>query len=999
MIVHSLLKTKKYMIASSQTKQPIAQPQIFLVNNQVVFINTPDTCLEIIDQDQQQLVCRVDFAESKNENSTNFSLINLNQLANSDFADGTKHWLDENQKISVDFGPNWTLEDGHTAYIYQPDREPDKTYKLVYQNHQEQELIPIFANYTYQISGYFALHRCQGLLQLELFDKQNKIIDKITISLTENPAFPGGKELKNYLFVKENFSTKTNCWAKLTIIKEPTLTGQKDSFFFFTKLFLGIVQPESTINWRKMSFSPEVMQSFYNFLLKGKRDFNVIKLPTYLADGKAHNLQIVNSKTGESLLKSPLIYQQVITIEGAIEGLENSSLIGWAQNTTEKIEVNLNLIIDGQLTDSSIANLSHPQGKCGFRFPIPQPYLDGRIHYFQIEDVDTGLLVAQTFEITPFILTPWDAIQKYSKPPFPSYLSPIASDRYRNLDLSIQAFAQGKNPEKIKILAQLHQQLVRGFERKILSYNPLSFPVVENPQVSVIIPIHNKFAVTYNCLNSLLFAYNDCTFEVIIVDDGSEDDSLEIPELIKGITYLRHETAQGFILSCNLGAKSAKGEYLVFLNNDTEVTVKWLDEMLFVFANFPDVGLVGSKLVYPDGKLQEAGGIVWKTGDPWNYGRGQNANHPKYNYTRQVDYVSGASLMIPQSLWTEINGFSVELCPAYFEDTDLAFKVKATGKKVVYTPFSQVYHYEGISSGTSVTSGMKRYQEVNRPKFKRKWVNLYQYNGEVGEQVDLAKDRGIRYRALFLDLQPPRPDQDAGSYAAIQEMRLLQSLGFKATFIPENMAYLGSYTEDLQRLGIEVIYAPFYYSIQEFLKERGQEFDVVYITRYQTVKNHITTVRQYAPQAKVMFCNADLHFLRELRSGIANKNQEQINNAIKVRELELEMIRQVDVTLSYNSIEHAVVLSHNLEKTNVVTCPWVVDIANDIPSFESRQDLAFLGGFGHPPNLEAMTFFIQSVMPLLREKLPKVRLLIYGSNIPEKLEKMATDDVVIKGYV
>ncbi len=166
--------------------------------------------------------------------------------------------------------------------------------------------------------------------------------------------------------------------------------------------------------------------------------------------------------------------------------------------------------------------------------------------------------------------------------------------------------------------------------------------------------------------------------------------------------------------------------------------------------------------------------------------------------------------MITRTLWEEVGGFSKEFAPAYFEDTDLAFKVKAAGKKVVYVPHSVVVHYEGVSNGTERTaaSGLKRYQEINRPKFKRKWASLFSANGIVGDQVDLAKDRGIAKRVVFFDYEVPHLDRDAGSYAAIQEIRMFQALGCKVTFVPLNLAYLGRHTDFLQRIGVEVIHSP-----------------------------------------------------------------------------------------------------------------------------------------------------------------------------------------------
>ncbi len=114
----------------------------------------------------------------------------------------------------------------------------------------------------------------------------------------------------------------------------------------------------------------------------------------------------------------------------------------------------------------------------------------------------------------------------------------------------------------------------------------------------------------------------------------------------------------------------------------------------------------------------------------------------------------------------------------------------------------------------------------------------------MAEQI---KDRGIVGRALFLDAETPRPDRDAGSHAAIVEMELVQALGWKISFLPLNLAWLGNYSEDLQRRGIELLHAPFVLSLERFLQERGQEFDLVYLTRYTVALTALPLLQRHAP--------------------------------------------------------------------------------------------------------------------------------------------------------
>ncbi len=202
-------------------------------------------------------------------------------------------------------------------------------------------------------------------------------------------------------------------------------------------------------------------------------------------------------------------------------------------------------------------------------------------------------------------------------------------------------------------------------------------------------------------------------------------------------------------------------------------------------------------------------------------------------------------------------------------------------------------------------------------------------------------------------------------------------------------------------MGVECLYAPFACSVNEVFEKRGKEFNLVYITRYYVAKHFIEIIRQYAPQAKIVMNNADLHFLRELRAAVAAKNSDMLNRSIQTRDEELTVMRQVDLTLTYTDVEKAVILSHNLDSARVAKCPWVVEIANEVPGFDARSDVAFLGGFGHHPNIEAVEWFAEKVMPLLRESLPDVKVRIYGSKVPKSLMTLAerVENLLIEGWV
>lgn len=623
---------------------------------------------------------------------------------------------------------------------------------------------------------------------------------------------------------------------------------------------------------------------------------------------------------------------------------------------------------------------------------LPSRYSTGSLHYFEIRDLSGSQIFLSVPVLTRSVLTPQEVLLRETGHPDRRAMDQRAFDRMRSL--FSRNVLRCSEQERLSVERAL-KALESGFVG--LTIEPIAFPDVELPLVSVVIPAHNNVNVTYYCLCALLVAKCKASFEVIVVDDGSTDDTRILEELVSGITVLHSQEPQRFIRSCNLGVSHASGGYIVLLNNDTEPTAGWLDEMVQAFERFDSVGVVGSKLLYPDGKLQDAGGIVWASGNPWNYGRGGNPWDPKYCYARQVDYVSGASMMTTRAIWDEVGGLSSYLEPMYFEDTDFSFKVREAGYTSWIVPTSIVYHFEGQTSGTDTTDGFKKFQEINRPKFKRKWADHFSRFGREGQSVDLEKDRGVIGRVLVIDHSTPREDRDAGSYAARREIELIQSLGYKVTFLPQNMAHLGHYTEDLEKSGVETVYAPFCLSIPEFLEARGREFDLVYITRYHVAMDAITYVRQSAPQAKVVLNNADLHFLRELRSAAALNDTSRLVAVDAVRDQELAAMRHADLVLSYNEVEHAIIASHTNGDVRVMACPWVVDIPDAVPALSERHGLAFLGSFRHHPNVEGLKWFCASVMPLLEET--GEHLTIYGSGMNDMIRALRSDAIDPVGYV
>jgi GT2 family glycosyltransferase len=356
------------------------------------------------------------------------------------------------------------------------------------------------------------------------------------------------------------------------------------------------------------------------------------------------------------------------------------------------------------------------------------------------------------------------------------------------------------------------------------------------PRVSIVIPVHGKIEFTWACLRSIAEHCSGVDHEVVVVDDASPDETPSLAGAAAGLRLLRNETNLGFIGACNRGAAEARGEYVVFLNNDTRVRPQWLEWMLRTFEAAPGVGLVGSQLIFPDGTMQESGSIVFRDGRAWNYGRRGDPDDDRHRYLRDVDYCSGASIMLPRALFERLGGFDPLFSPAYYEDTDLAFRVRREGLRTVVQPLSRLTHYEGITAGTDVSAGTKRYQVLNHEKFFARWRDVLASAGEFGVDVERQKERAVRRRALLVDAMP-----HAGGAPLADLVRLparLRAAGAKLTVFPTG-ALDDACANALRAAGIEVLTPRFAGTLEAHLAREDVAYDVVLVDRDEVASSAI----------------------------------------------------------------------------------------------------------------------------------------------------------------
>lgn len=539
----------------------------------------------------------------------------------------------------------------------------------------------------------------------------------------------------------------------------------------------------------------------------------------------------------------------------------------------------------------------------------------------------------------------------------------------------------------------------------------LRLPETESPMVSIVIPAYNQVAYTYACVRSIIANtdFDETPYEVILADDVSTDATREISRYINGMIISRNSSNMGFLKNCNQAATKARGKYIFFLNNDTKVHENWLSSLIRLIESDDSIGMVGSKLVYPDGRLQEAGGIIWSDASGWNYGRLDDPEKPEYNYVKDVDYISGAAIMLSRALWQEIGGFDERFAPAYCEDSDLAFEVRRHGKRVVYQPESVVTHFEGISNGTDVTgTGLKRYQVVNAEKFKEKWADELKKQSENTGNPDpfTARDRSQNKKCIVVvDHYVPTWDKDAGSKTTYQYIRMFLKKGFNVKFVGDNFRHDEPYSSILQQLGVEILYGHEYENtILDWLRRNAGSIDICYLNRPHIAVKYIDFLKKET-DIKCIFYGHDLHFLRLYREYELTGDISKLRESNYWKSVELSVMQAADMVYYPSEVEIEAIhkLHPEIPAKAITAYLWedFRDSKETAEDFTKRKDLLFVGGFKHPPNADAVKWFAESIFPEIRRHIPDIRFLIAGSGAGEDILSLSSEESGIRvlGFV
>jgi GT2 family glycosyltransferase/glycosyltransferase involved in cell wall biosynthesis len=517
-------------------------------------------------------------------------------------------------------------------------------------------------------------------------------------------------------------------------------------------------------------------------------------------------------------------------------------------------------------------------------------------------------------------------------------------------------------------------------------------------RVTIVIPAYGNAALTLRCLHSVArHTPASLGVRVILADDDPQRPLGPLLEDVEGLELIANARNLGFLRNCNSAARQATGEYVVFLNTDTEVTEGWLEALVEVADRDPRVGMVGVRLVDPAGRLQEAGVVMFQDGWGYPYGRGDDPAAPQYRFVREVDAVTGACFLVRREAWDAVSGFEKAFAPAFFEEYDLAFKLAAAGWKIVYQPAATVIHRGSASYGTELRD---RQSSINHARFVSRWKTRLAERYEGPADLFLARDRRpARSIVLVVDDKVPEHDRHAGALTMDMYVRLLVEEGFRVVYLPDDGLERQPYTDRLRQLGVEVLTG--HVDAERWIVDNGVHLDHAILARPRVAPKYLTQLRRRS-RARVLYYPHDVHFLRERRRYETTGDGSALGESEELREIEQALFRRVDCVLAPSLSEVDVIRELAPDAEVRVIPPYFYRAAQELPDgppLTERRDIAFLGAFDHLPNVDAARVLVREIMPKVWARIPDAKVILVGDFVPPSVQALAGRRVEVAGFV
>jgi GT2 family glycosyltransferase len=527
------------------------------------------------------------------------------------------------------------------------------------------------------------------------------------------------------------------------------------------------------------------------------------------------------------------------------------------------------------------------------------------------------------------------------------------------------------------------------------------------PRVSVLILTQKDAGLLEGCLTSLAqHLPASIPTEVLVLCNGAR------PEVV-AFAQRQVAGARVFVSPVNLGfgggndrlAREARGELLLLLNDDAQVEAGWLEPLVQTLDEHPDAAAVGSRILFPDGRVQEAGSVLFDDGSTAPVGRGLPAGSGAWTFRRQVDFTSANSLLLRRSAFEQVGGFDPGFYPAYYEDVDLALALRSAGSRWLYDGRSQIRHQES----SSTTTHFKHWLFArNISRIRDKWaaplagqLSRPPGGGPDGPEPStirphIERARGNPPRVLVVDDMLPLPGLGAG-------MVLMHELAREAGLDRYALSLFvtkhpGADPTAVAELGLEVVEGP----LDRHLSSTA--YDCVVVCRpsnYDPVTAALPAGTPVVYVAEALF-SARLEREAALLADDDPRREELLAESTQTRATEERIVRSVDRVAAVSVVEAEVLRAVPGAAPVDTVAPLQPDLRISPAELEHRSDLAFVASWtarGHTPNSDAFWWLVREVLPHVLPPVPWTRLRVTGHHPPDDIAAAAGPHITLTGFL
>ena len=527
----------------------------------------------------------------------------------------------------------------------------------------------------------------------------------------------------------------------------------------------------------------------------------------------------------------------------------------------------------------------------------------------------------------------------------------------------------------------------------------IHFPYSDEPTVSIILVFYNQAHLSLLCLESI--AKNaDVSYEVIIVDNNSNDSTIELLKALENAIIIKNEENLGFVKAVNLAARQARGRYFLLLNNDATLEPDALSRGTAVFKTQKKVGAVGGKIKLLDGSLQEAGSIIWDDGTCTGYGRNGNPDSPEFNFMRDVDYCSGAFLLTSNEMFHKLNGLDENFSPAYYEETDFCVRIKKRGFRVIYEPSVQIIHYEFASTGGLQKA--KLLQAKHQKDFCSKHIAYLktQYRN-ISRNIDHARFATQYPNVLIIDDRVPHPDLGAGYPRCSDILVELSKMPINVTFYP--LLYTDDSWTDIHSTlpqNIEVMRALGKEGLLEHLSRREGYYQFILVSRNHNMEffRHILTDKESLIDGVNVIYDAEaLAATREIKRRALSHMPLTKEDERHLIASEIEQTSIANSVVAVSSREADIYREHGV--SNVHVLGHMIEANPGDNAFDCRLGFLFVGALRDDgsPNVDSLLWFLINVFPIIEEQIPGAEFHIVGEHSAPSLLLVDKPNVLFHG--